>query len=126
MPIPLAIARFNRYVTNPVTRLIAGWAPMFAIVYHRGRRSGNTYNTPVNIFPTEGGFVIALTYGSNVDWVKNLFAAGEATIRHRSKMIWVTEPELMSTEVGMSAMPMLVRAILRLIRVTDFLRVKRG
>ncbi|HKX75495.1 MAG TPA: nitroreductase family deazaflavin-dependent oxidoreductase, partial [Acidimicrobiia bacterium] len=109
MPIPLAIARFNRYVTNPITRLFAGWAPMFAIVYHRGRRSGNTYNTPVNIFPTQGGFVIALTYGSNVDWVKNLLAAGEATIRYRSKLIWVTEPELISTEVGMSAMPMLVR-----------------
>lgn len=125
MPIPRAVARFNRYVTNPIARRIAGWAPMFAIVYHQGSRSGNRYSTPVNIFPTNKGFVIALTYGSEVDWVKNLMAAGGGEIKHRSRTIRIGEPELIPTVDGMAAMPRVVRLILRMINVTEFLRVKR-
>lgn len=126
MPIPKAVARFNRYVTNPIARRVAGWAPMFAILQHRGRRSGKLYNTPVNIFEVDDGFVIALTYGSDVDWVKNLLAAGEAEIRHRSRLIPIAQPEFMSTQKGMNDVPWPVRAILRLINVTEFLKVERG
>ena len=125
MPIPAIVARFNRYVTNPIARRVAGWAPMFAIVYHRGRRSGTWYSTPVNIFPTEDEFVIALTYGSDVDWVKNLMAAGGGEIKHRSHTIRIAQPALIATDAGMAAMPRLVRLILRMINVTEFLRVTR-
>ena len=124
IPIPKAIARFNRYVTNPIARRIAGWAPMFAIVYHQGRRSGNRYKTPINIFPVEEGFVIALTYGSDVDWVKNVMAAGGGEIKHRSHTIRIAEPKLITTAEGMAAMPPLVRLILRMINVTEFMRVR--
>jgi deazaflavin-dependent oxidoreductase (nitroreductase family) len=125
MPIPTVVARFNRYVTNPIARRIAGWAPMFAIVYHQGRRSGSRYSTPVNIFPTDEGFVIALTYGSDVDWVKNLMAARGGEIKHRSHTIRIAEPALIPTDTGMAATPRVVRLILRMINVTEFLRVSR-
>jgi deazaflavin-dependent oxidoreductase (nitroreductase family) len=98
---------------------------MFAIVYHQGRHSGNRYSTPINIFPSNGGFVIALTYGSDVDWVKNVMAAAGGVVRHRSQMIRVAEPRLISSDEGMAAMPRLVRFILRTINVTEFLRVER-
>jgi deazaflavin-dependent oxidoreductase (nitroreductase family) len=98
---------------------------MFAIVYHQGRRSGNRYSTPVNIFPTDEGFVIALTYGSDVDWVKNLMAAGEGEIKHRSRTIRIAEPALIATDDGIAAMPPMVRLILRMINLTEFLRVKK-
>ena len=124
MPIPKAVARLNRYLTNPIARRIAGWAPMFAIVYHQGRRSGNRYSTPVNIFPTQDGCVIALTYGSDVHWVKNLMAAGGGEIKHRSHTIRIDEPELIPADEGMAAMPRVVSIILRMINVTEFLRVK--
>lgn len=125
IPIPKAVARFNRYLINPIARRIAGWAPMFAIIYHQGRRSGNRYSTPLNIFPTEDGFVIALTYGSDVDWVKNLMTAGGGEIKHLSHTIRIAEPELIPTNEGMAVMPRVVRLILRMINVTEFLRVKR-
>jgi deazaflavin-dependent oxidoreductase (nitroreductase family) len=98
---------------------------MFAIVYHQGRRSGNRYSTPVNIFPTNEGFVIALTYGSDVDWVKNLMAARGGEIKHRSHTIRIAEPALIPTDTGMAATPRVVRLILRMINVTEFLRVSR-
>ena len=72
MPIPKSIATFNKFVTNKFFLLFAGWIPPFAIVHHQGRKSGVTHKTPVLSFKSEKGFDIALTYGKDVDWVKNL------------------------------------------------------
>ena len=124
MPIPKAVARFNRYVTNPLSRLVAGWAPGFAIVRHRGRKSGKIYSTPINIFKVENRFVIALTYGRDVDWLKNVTAAGRCTIRYRSKEIELADPRFVSTSEGMSLMPLPVQAMLSLINVTEFVELR--
>ncbi|MEX0667815.1 MAG: nitroreductase family deazaflavin-dependent oxidoreductase [Acidimicrobiia bacterium] len=123
MPIPKSVARFNRFVTNPLGRMVAGWAPGFAIIRHRGRKSGKAHSTPVNIFKVDDGFVIALTYGSNVDWLKNVLAAGGCTIRYRNKKIELTAPVSVSTAEGMVLMPAPARAILRAIRVTEFVKL---
>jgi hypothetical protein len=69
MPIPKNVARLNRVGLNRVTRRIAPWAPGFGVVVHRGRRSGNICETPVNVFPTATGVRVALTYGADTDWV---------------------------------------------------------
>ena len=82
MPFPKAITRFNKHVTNRLFLLFAGKIPPFAVIAHVGRRSGRVYRTPVLSFPTEDGFLFALTYGSDVDWVKNLLAAGGGGIEY--------------------------------------------
>ncbi|HEY4464819.1 MAG TPA: nitroreductase family deazaflavin-dependent oxidoreductase, partial [Streptosporangiaceae bacterium] len=76
MPIPKAVGRWNKVGLNRVTKRIAPWAPGFGLVVHGGRRSGRRYETPVNVFPGEDGYVLALTYGPDTDWVKNVMAAG--------------------------------------------------
>jgi len=63
MPIPRGIAIFNKYVTNQLFLLFAGWIPPLAIVNHIGRNSGRNYRTPIMAFQYENGFVFALTYG---------------------------------------------------------------
>lgn len=126
MPIPKAIARFNRFVTNPILGLVSGWAPGFAIIRHRGRRSGKIYTTPVNIFAVDGGFIVALTYGANVDWVKNVISAGVCSIRHRREEIALVDPAFVSTAEGLAAMPLVVRTLLGLLNVTEFLRLSRA
>jgi hypothetical protein len=75
MPIPMGIAVFNKHVINRFFLLFAGWMRPFAIVHHRGRSTGRSYRTPIMAFPTESGFVFALTYGRDVDWVKNLMSS---------------------------------------------------
>ena len=125
MPIPKAVARFNRFVTNPLARLVAGWAPGFAIIRHRGRKSGKVYSTPVNIFRVGDGFIIALTYGSDVDWLKNVMSAGRCTVRYRNREIELVDPVAMSTAEGMLEMPAPVKAILRTANVTEFIRLRR-
>ncbi len=83
MPIPKFIAVINKHVTNRFILLFAGWLPPFAIVNHRGRRSGRRYRTPILAFPTDTGFVFALTYGRNVDWVRNLMASDSGRLKYK-------------------------------------------
>src|SRR5712692_4295129 len=71
-----AIGRFNRVATNRLTSPVAGRLPGFGIITHRGRRSGRTYRTPVNVFRRPGGFVVALTYGRG-DWVRTCWPLGK-------------------------------------------------
>lgn len=121
MPIPNSIARFNRHVTNPVARRVAGWTPGFCILTHVGRHSGQTHDTPLNVFEAPGGFVFALTYGPDTDWVKNVMAANGCTIRHERRDLTLTDPRFMTTEEAMAHIPAPVRVVLRLLDVTEFL-----
>jgi deazaflavin-dependent oxidoreductase (nitroreductase family) len=94
MQLPQWLARFNRYVTNPIQRLWAGWAPGMGILEHAGRKSGKQYRTPLNVFPTEDGVVIVLTYGPNRDWLKNITATGGARIKSHGKTFELTDPRV--------------------------------
>jgi hypothetical protein len=60
--LPQWLAEFNRYFTDPIQRLWAGWAPMMGIIEHVGRRSGKPYRTPVNVFATADGLAVLFTY----------------------------------------------------------------
>ncbi len=61
---------FTNHVINPITRLFAGWLPGFAILTYVGRTSGRRYSTPINVFRRDGAYIFALTYGSDVQWLK--------------------------------------------------------
>lgn len=120
MVIPKRVARFNRVVTNRISSLVAGWMPGFGIVEHVGRRSGRQYRTPVNVFRTSDGYVIALTYGSDTDWVKNVLAAQGCLLRVRRQHVPLRDPRIVRDEDRRSAPPV-VRQILGLLGVTEFI-----
>ena len=63
-----------------------------SVVHHVGRTTGRAYETPIGAVPTDDGFVIALPYGSNTDWLKNVLASGQATIVHDGTSHAVTGP----------------------------------
>jgi deazaflavin-dependent oxidoreductase (nitroreductase family) len=125
MPIPHSIARVNRSVTNRVTRLFAGRVPGFAIVIHKGRKSGKEFRTPLNAFATNEGFAIPLTYGPETDWVKNVLAAGGCALAYRGQTIQLTEPRLSTIANERDRFPALVRFILDLINVEKVLLLSR-
>ncbi len=68
------ISPFTKRVVNPLTRRFADRLPWFGLLTHVGRRSGTTYHTPLNVFRRGEGYVFALTYGPDVDWVRNIIA----------------------------------------------------
>ena len=77
MPIPYPIRAFNKVVTHRLTGPFAARLPWFGVLVHVGRRSGRTYRTPINAFRTRGGYVFALTYGADTDWLRNVRARGQ-------------------------------------------------
>jgi deazaflavin-dependent oxidoreductase (nitroreductase family) len=123
MPIPKAVGRWNKAGLNRVTKRIAPWMPGFGVVVHRGRRSGKEYQTPVNVFPAEDGYVLALTYGPDTDWVKNVVAAGGCELRTGGRVVRLTAPRLFHDETRRDIRP-LERQVLRVIGVADFLSLK--
>jgi deazaflavin-dependent oxidoreductase (nitroreductase family) len=123
MPIPKAVARWNKIGLNRVTRRIAPRAPGFGLVIHHGRRSGRRYETPVNVFPAEDGYVFALTYGPGTDWIKNVMAAGGCDLITRGHTVHLVSPRLFHDE-SRSAIRPFERRILAALGVADFLALK--
>jgi deazaflavin-dependent oxidoreductase (nitroreductase family) len=119
---PRSVARFNRVVTNPIARQFAGRAPGFGIVFHRGRRSGRLYRTPVNVFAIPEGFSIALTYGRDSEWVKNVLAEGSCTLETRGRRYHLSGPGVVH-DPRHRLFPLPLRVILAIGGVSDFLRL---
>lgn len=120
MPIPKAVARANRVVTNRILGPVVSRAPGFGAVLHRGRRSGRQYRTPVNVFHRPGGYLVALTYGADSDWVRNVLAAGGCVLEMRGRQVPVVEPRIVH-DADRRDMPPVVRQILGLLNVSEFL-----
>ncbi len=125
MPLPRAIARFNRVGLNRVTRHVAPWFPGLGLVIHVGRGSGTEYRTPINLFTRDGRYTIALTYGTETDWVRNVRAAGGCEIVTRRRRVRLVEPRLVHDETRAAVRP-LERQVLRLLGVADFLVLDRA
>ena len=111
-----------RYV-NPLTRLVAGWLPGFGLLLYRGRKSGTEYRTPMNVFRRGDEYVFALTYGRDVQWVKNVVAAGGCQMVTRGRTIRLTGPRLFH-DPSRSTMPPVIREFLGVMRVTEFLEMR--
>lgn len=122
MPAPRRIARLNKRFTNRLAARVAGRLPGFAILTHVGRRSGRTYRTPVNVFATEGGYIIALTYGPESDWVRNVLAAGSSELKTRGRRVRLSDPRI-ETDRSKAWAPLPVRLILALVRVPQIMRL---
>ena len=117
------MARFNRRITNRLTRPLARLLPGFGVVEHTGRRTGRHYRTPVNVFRSGDGYVIALTYGSGSEWVRNVLASRGCDLVTRGRRYRLTAPAIIHDE-SRQLVPPPVRPILRLLRVTEFLRLR--
>ena len=123
MPIPRMVRRWNKAGLNRVTKPIACWMPGLGVVVHRGRRSGRLYQTPVSVFPADDGYVLALTYGQDTDWVKNVLAAGGCELRTRGRVIRLVSPRLFHDQSRRDIRPV-ERQVLRVLGVADFLSLK--
>ena len=123
MPLPRGLGRFNRWVTNPITRSFAGRLPGFAIVVHQGRISGRRYRTPVNAFAApDGGYTLALTYGPDSQWVRNVLAQGGCFLEATGRRVELRNPRVVH-DPSRRLVPAPVRPVLGLLRVDDFLEL---
>jgi deazaflavin-dependent oxidoreductase (nitroreductase family) len=122
MPLPHLVARFNKRVTNRVTGRLATRLPGFGVITHHGRKSHRAYRTPLNVFWRGGKVIVALTYGPNTDWVRNVMAEGGCLLETRGHKVRLVEPRRFHDEQR-RAVPMPVRTVLGLTHVSDFLEL---
>ncbi len=125
VPLPRWIARFNKRATNRFIEPIARRSPGFAVVHHRGRRSGRSYSTPVNLFRIGDDAVVALTYGPSADWVRNVQASG-GMVTDRTGRQPIGSTRVVNRAEVWSALPAVVRGPLRIMRVDNFLLISLG
>ena len=96
MRVPRAVAKFNRRITNPLAVRFGGWAPLNGTLEHVGRKSGKTYQTPLNIFETADGFVVPIGYGLESHWVQNALAGGPLMVHKAGRTIPVADARIVS------------------------------
>lgn len=124
MPAGRRLARFNRLVTNRILGLLAPHLPGMGMIVHTGRKSGRQYRTPVLVFLRDDRYIIALTYGPETDWVRNVMAAGGCTLETRGRTVRLSRPRLFHDEER-RLMPPLIRQALGMGKVFDFLELRR-
>jgi deazaflavin-dependent oxidoreductase (nitroreductase family) len=116
------VAAFNRVITNRITSRFAARLPGFGILTHVGRKSGRVYRTPVNVFRAPGGFLIALTYGRDSEWVRNVVSARACQLQTRGVQYQLSSPTIVHDPTR-RRFPIPVRVVLRLIGANDFMQL---
>jgi deazaflavin-dependent oxidoreductase (nitroreductase family) len=122
MPIHDKIRYINKRFTNKLFFRFAGKKNSpFALLRHVGRKSGLTYEIPIMVVHEESGFVFALTYGTNVDWYRNVKAANGAVLRWNGREYNLSNPRTLSPDEGRAAFGRFKAVILKRFGVQDFI-----
>lgn len=133
---PVPPSRFVKTVMGPMTKMLnplivklAG-RPHFrmaARLTHTGRRSGQTYVTPVGARRAGDVVLIPLTFGNQSDWSRNVLAVGHCSLRLEGIDYDATAPALLSPQEAdphvRAAFGRLERASMRMLGIQQFLRL---
>jgi deazaflavin-dependent oxidoreductase (nitroreductase family) len=116
--------RFLWLLKNTLNRLTSrvarsGRGP-FSLVRHVGRKSGTVYETPIIVAAVSDGFVAELTYGENVNWYRNIVAAGGCELLVGGVTHSVIAIEPYPEKAGRQAFGLAARLILRALRRHEF------
>ena len=113
-------------LTRPAMLPLAGkrWNPIFAVVEHRGRKTGRVYRTPVAARRSGDGFIIALAFGAQVDWYRNLVAVGGGTIRWRGTAYSVTAPERVDAATVLPGFDPVQRRLLQIAGIDGYVHAR--
>jgi deazaflavin-dependent oxidoreductase (nitroreductase family) len=126
-PVVNAVRRLNLRVMNPRQMETAGQPGAYAqVLRHRGRSSGKTYETPLGIEPIQDGFVIALVYGNDSQWLKNVLASGTAEVVVDGHSYLVDRPEVVPLADVIDAFKGSDRPLFRLFGVDRCLLLHRA
>jgi deazaflavin-dependent oxidoreductase (nitroreductase family) len=93
-PVRNALRLFTRTMRPLALRSAGKEGSSTSVVRHVGRRSGQTYQTPVIAVRHDDRFLIALPYGHRTDWLKNVLGTGSATIVTNGHAYEVDRPEV--------------------------------
>jgi deazaflavin-dependent oxidoreductase (nitroreductase family) len=119
MPMPRWWGQINKRVFNP-RELRRGVRPALT---HIGRASRRTYRTPLDAHPVDGGYLFVLVHGPQSDWVRNVLAAGHASLAIDGKEVQLINPRLVDEVEAWQALANTVSRPPRSLRIHDYLRM---
>jgi deazaflavin-dependent oxidoreductase (nitroreductase family) len=93
----------NERVVNPVQRLWAPRLPPWALIVHRGRRSGVEHRTPVLALRAGDALVVVLFYGPRTQWIRNLEAAGGGSVVRSGRRRAISGMRIVREPAGLPA-----------------------
>jgi deazaflavin-dependent oxidoreductase (nitroreductase family) len=121
------VVAFSRWVVNPRQLQRAGRPGAYAsIIRHLGRQTGRAYETPVGVVADGDAFLIVLPYGRGTQWLRNVLAAGEATLMTEGATYRVDRPEVIPTRAVAGRLSRADQRAVRLFGTTDCLRLHRA
>jgi deazaflavin-dependent oxidoreductase (nitroreductase family) len=106
---------------NKLTRRMAraGMGP-FSLVVNVGRKSGRVFETPVILARSDDAFIAELTYGPDVQWYRNITAAGHCEVVVKGRRYHIDRIEECSTAEGLRAFGGAKAVLLRVLHRTHF------
>lgn len=110
----------NNTLNRLTMRLARSGRGPFALVRHIGRRSGNTYETPLILARVPDGFVAELTYGTDVNWYRNIVAAGECVIISDAAEYRIDRIEPCDSDTGIRAYGYPAALVLKMLKRHEF------
>ena len=111
---------------NPLVVRVAGsrQVPLYAIVRHRGRRSGRVYATPVAVAHGDGVLFVPLPFGTTADWLRNVLSAGGCDVRWNGAEHRMRSPEVVDADEAAGAFNAIERVALRALGIRAVLRLR--
>ena len=128
---------------NPYALKMTARVPPFATLHHVGRTSGRAYSTPVaavaarepigpEVAAVPGGPVpiaeerpvlvlVGLPWGSDVDWLRNVMAAGECTLTRAGTDYRVDRIRVIDAEEARGLLGTSARLLSRIPRMKKFM-----
>lgn len=103
----------NKAFINRVQALWAPYVPPYAVIVHKGRKTGTEYRTPVMAFRSGSAIAVPLPYGERTDWARNLLAAGRGGVERLGRLHRVVEPRVVS---GPDELPPLLKPLTRYVK----------
>jgi hypothetical protein len=70
--------------------------------------------------------LVSLPYGPHRDWVRNVQAAGQATVLRGGRRLELADPRLLDAAGAAPLLPALLRPALRVVPGIRFLRLSAG
>ncbi|MGZ4626293.1 MAG: hypothetical protein ACXV3S_08410 [Kineosporiaceae bacterium] len=112
----------------PFAKAVAGRRgfPLWAVVHHRGRRTGRELAVLVAVRGTRDAFVVALPWGPGTNWARNVRAAGSCVVTWKGADHVVTDPVVLDATAARPFYGRLTWAVVqRVFHAEAFLLLRR-
>jgi deazaflavin-dependent oxidoreductase (nitroreductase family) len=80
-----SLGQLNRIYLWAINRFGIDRNSESVVVYHKGRKTGREYATPLCVSHCDEGFVIGAYWGTTADWFRNLQATPQARVRYKGE-----------------------------------------